>query len=169
MIGDTSARSNLYHLTRCCFILLAVVTTAADANGDDPEEYADTFFVKPGAGKLSVQAELKNYVCKFSYAAQGGTHEEWHVQMQLVAGQAVTCSVERQGSSYLFFESFEMELTGPNVAIQDVDLKNQNRDNKPLGSEEYVKGKTTVSSVSGKFKNHLERAYVFSPLARDDL
>ena len=58
MMGDIYHRSNVYHLTRCCFILLAVVTTAADANGDDPEEYADTFFVKPGAGKLSVQAEL---------------------------------------------------------------------------------------------------------------
>jgi len=170
MLWNASFPSNIHmFFTFSVTFLIALQSTVSNANGDDPEEFVDNFFVKPGAGKLSIQAELKNYVCKFSYAAQGGTHEEWSIAMQLVAGEAVTCAVERSGSSYLFFESFDMELTGPSVALQGVDLKNQNRGNIPLGPEEFVKGKTSVSSVAGKFKNHLERAYVFSPLARGEL
>jgi len=129
----------------------------------------NVFYVKPGAGKLSVQSDLKKYQCKFSYAAQGGTHEEWQLALELV-DNGVICTVERGGSSsYLFFESFSLELTGPMVTITEVDLKDSQRDNRDLKSEEYIKEKTSVSSVKDKFKNHLEKVAVYSPLSRDDL
>ncbi|XP_005096556.1 myeloid-derived growth factor [Aplysia californica] len=150
-------------LSSCCFLL---ASSAADES-----KYQEIFFVKPGAGKLSVQAEVKKYQCKFSYAAQGGTHEEWQLSLELLdGGTAVMCSIERGGSSsYLFFEEFEVELTGPMVSITEVDLKNSQRDNKALEAEEYKREKTSVSSVTGKFKNHLEKVAVYSPLSRDDL
>ncbi|GFO21345.1 myeloid-derived growth factor-like [Plakobranchus ocellatus] len=134
------------------------------------ERTDDTFFVKPGAGSLSVQLELKNYLCKFIYTAQGGTHEEWMITMDLIDnGGAVACTVERNSASYLFFQEFKMELTGPLVSVTEVDVKNSKRDNLSLSKEEYKLTQTSISSVQGKFKNHLEKVAVYSPLSRDDL
>ncbi|CAL1529687.1 unnamed protein product [Lymnaea stagnalis] len=137
-------------------------------HGDERTE--DSFFVKPGAGTLSVQAELKNYLCKFSYTAQGGTHEEWAISIEILeGGNAVMCTVERGIASYLFFQDFKMELTGPMVSITDVDVKNSQRDGLSLKKDEYALEKNSITSVSGKFKNHLEKVAVYSPLSRDDL
>lgn len=143
----------------CCFVQI---------HGDERTD--DTFFVKPGAGSLSVQAELKNYQCMFTYSAQGGTHEEWLITMDLLDnGGAVACTVERNSASYLFFQEFKMELAGPLVSITDVDVKNSKRDNLNLGEEEYELTAKSISSIKGKFKNHLEKVAVYSPLSRDDL
>ncbi|CAG5120083.1 unnamed protein product [Candidula unifasciata] len=113
------------------------------------ERSEDIFYVKPGAGTLSVQAELKKYLCKFSYSAQGGTHE----RHPLIS----------------FLQDFKLELTGPMVSIKEVDIKNSQRDNLSLGKDEYQVEKNSVSSVPGKFKNHLEKVAVYSPLSHDDL
>ena len=47
------------------------------------------------------------------------------MSLELVdGGTAVFCSVERAGSSsYLYFENFKMDLTGPMVSITEMDLK----------------------------------------------
>ncbi|GFR95401.1 myeloid-derived growth factor-like [Elysia marginata] len=159
--SKTSKMSSYFCLI--CFACVFVLTY-----GDERTD--DTFFVKPGAGSLSVQAELKNYQCKFIYTAQGGTHEEWMIAVDLIDnGGAVACTVERNSASYLFFQEFKMELTGPLVSITEVDVKNSKRDNLNLGKEEYKLTANSISSVTGKFKNHLEKVAVYSPLSRDDL
>ncbi|XP_059147271.1 myeloid-derived growth factor-like [Physella acuta] len=149
-------------------ILYLLISFFTVINADERTD--DTFFVKPGAGTLSVQTELKNYQCKFSYTAQGGTHEEWSLSLEILdGGNAVMCTVERGVASYLFFQDFKMELTGPMVSITDVDVKNSQRDNLSLQKDEYLLEKNSISSIAGKFKNHLEKVAVYSPLSRDDL
>jgi len=153
-------------VTLCVYVAQAEVVEYGEGKTED------IFFMVPGGGKLTIDAELKNgYKCNFSYQAQGGTHEEWHMTMEMLDdGKAVHCTVERAGSSsYLFVESFEIELTGPKVAITDIEVKDSQRDNKDLNPEEYSKEKTSVSSVQGKFKNHLEKVAVYSPLVSSEL
>ncbi|KAK0054246.1 myeloid-derived growth factor [Biomphalaria pfeifferi] len=146
------------------FVCLLFVLVYGDERVDD------TFYVKPGAGTLSVQYELKNYLCKFTYTAQGGTHEAWTISLEIMdGGNSVMCTVERSIPSYLFFQDFKLELTGPLVAITEVDVKDSQRDGKSLQKDEYKLEKNSISSVAGKFKNHLEKVAVYSPLSHSDL
>ncbi|KAK3764684.1 hypothetical protein RRG08_019886 [Elysia crispata] len=149
-----------------CLLLFAClfVQTLGDERTDD------TFYVRPGAGPLSVRVQLKNYKCKFRYSAQGGTYEEWTITLDLIDnGGAMACTVERNSASYLFFEEFEMELIGPSVSITEVDVKDSKRDNLSLGKDEYELTANSIKSVKQKFKNHLEKVAVYSPLPREDL
>ncbi|KAH9523930.1 hypothetical protein Btru_047526 [Bulinus truncatus] len=159
---------SVFRVSMALYICFTLCMLFIIANGDERAE--DTFFVKPGAGTLSVQTELKNYFCKFTYTAQGGTHEEWALSLEILdGGNSVMCTVERGIPSYLFFQDFKMELIGPLVSITDVDVKNSQRDGLSLQKDEYKLDKNSISSVPGKFKNHLEKVAVFSPLSHVDL
>ncbi|BFZ01715.1 hypothetical protein BsWGS_04754 [Bradybaena similaris] len=147
-------------------VLLLLLFMSVFAN----DRTEDTFYVKPGAGTLSVQAELNKYLCKFTYSAQGGTHESWALSLALLeGGSGVKCTVERGIPSYLFFQDFKLELVGPVISIKEVDIKASQRDKLSLGKEEYQLEKNAVSSVPGKFKNRLEKVEVTSSLSHDDL
>uniref|UniRef100_A0A0B7AMF3 Myeloid-derived growth factor n=1 Tax=Arion vulgaris TaxID=1028688 RepID=A0A0B7AMF3_9EUPU len=154
------------HLTHFTFLIVCLIFLSVDAD----TRTENIIFVKPGAGTISAQVELTKYLCKFTYAAQGGTHEEWSLSLEILdGGSAVLCSVDRGIPSYLFFQDFKLELTGPRVSVTDVDVKNSQRDNLNLGQEEYLLDKNSVSSVTGKFKNHLEKVALYSPLTHGDL
>ncbi|RUS90489.1 hypothetical protein EGW08_001757, partial [Elysia chlorotica] len=92
--------------------------------------------------------------------------QEWTVSMDLLDnGGAVACTVERNSASYLFFQEFKMELTGPLVSITDVDVKVL----KMFDKNHEENKQELIEYVEGKFKNHLEKVAVYSPLSREDL
>ncbi|CAH8468301.1 unnamed protein product [Schistosoma turkestanicum] len=117
------------------------------------------FSVQPGGKRYSLTIERDGIKCTFTYECQGGTNEKWHMILSKIRDDnGYGCVVERSGSqtSYIFFQSFKLEVTPPVEALAAAAFGNNNQ---PLLNEEYYfnKDQCFVSHVSGKFKAALTR------------
>ncbi|KAK6179328.1 hypothetical protein SNE40_011715 [Patella caerulea] len=128
------------------------------------------FDVIPGGSLLSHEKEWNGFVCKFSYTCQGGTKEQWLMGLSLNKDQTkFQCSVERPGGggSYLFFQSFKLEISGADVKEGEA----AGSSNAPLKPSEYVVDlkENMIADVPGKFASHLERVTLYSEKGRSEL
>ncbi|XP_076465927.1 myeloid-derived growth factor-like [Babylonia areolata] len=138
-------------------VILSLFVCSA-VRSENTNAIQDEFDVKPGGQVMVYEKELDKYKCTFTYQAQGGTNEKWQFILEkLNDGQALQCTVARGGTSYLFFETFSMSLTGPKVHLENYEAVST-RDERLKDSEVKVnKKKRTVSAVDGEFQKKLER------------
>ncbi|XP_053156914.1 myeloid-derived growth factor [Hemicordylus capensis] len=139
------------------------------------EEASSTadFDVRPGGMVHSFTKNLGDYSCTFTYAAQGGTNEQW--QMSVAASEDNTlfsCSVWRpQGKSYLFFTQFKAEVKGAKIeygmAYSTAAVGGQS--DIPLKEEEFHVTETAVSHKEGKFRSELSKLLIVAKTAHDEL
>nr|XP_056701448.1 myeloid-derived growth factor [Euleptes europaea] len=152
------------------FFLLHVFYSAAGT-----EEGARTaeFDVRPGGMVHSFSRSLGDYACTFTYAAQGGTNEQWQMSVGVSEDNLLfSCSVWRpQGKSYLFFTQFKAEVKGAKVeygmAFSAAAAGGQS--DVPLKEEEFHVTETGVSHKEGKFRSELSRLVIVAKTAHDEL
>ncbi|XP_016159923.1 PREDICTED: myeloid-derived growth factor [Ficedula albicollis] len=114
-----------------------------------------------------------DFSCTFTYSAQGGTNEQWQMNVGVSEDSGLfSCSVRRpQGKSYLFFTQFKAEVKGAKIeyamaysqaaagALSDI----------PLKQEEFEISETAVSHREGKFRFELSKLVIAAKSARDEL
>ncbi|XP_069469943.1 myeloid-derived growth factor-like [Ambystoma mexicanum] len=124
--------------------------------GETPPITKD-FDVRPGGQVHSFSRTLGGYTCTFTYAAQGGTNEQWQISLAVsVDGSLFSCSMYRpQGTSYLFFTQFEAKVEGG--TIEHAQASSHSDKDVPLKKEEYEVGETTVSHKQGVFGSSLAK------------
>merc|ERR1711963_61670 len=132
------------------------------------ESLQDQFYVKPGGQAMIFEKEWKGFKCTFEYKAQGGTHEQWQVSIEDDGGN-VMCTIARGQTSYLFFETFKMSLSGGGLKLEQFEAINTG--NTPLAESEYKVDKraNTLSAAQGQFKNHLERIILLASSGKSEL
>eukprot|EP01125_Pyxidicula_operculata_P009499 TRINITY_DN3127_c3_g1_i3.p1 TRINITY_DN3127_c3_g1~~TRINITY_DN3127_c3_g1_i3.p1 ORF type:complete len:139 (+),score=12.36 TRINITY_DN3127_c3_g1_i3:43-459(+) len=124
-------RITLLFLSFCVFYVIGMKLNASKFN------------LRPSVPS-SESVELDGVSCTFSYSADGGSSEEWDIQLEK-SGDKYACVVGRPGS-YLFFKQFKIQLSGKkidSVVIRDNDSVFSNSD--------YVisPGDNSVSSKQG--------------------
>ncbi|KAK7115695.1 myeloid-derived growth factor-like [Littorina saxatilis] len=148
-------------------VTIFVCNIAQDLCDDSTQ---DVFFVKPGGQTTVYEKEWNGFKCSFQYQAQGGTHEQWQVSMETIDdGQSLMCTIARGQTSYLFFETFTMTLSGPGVKLQQFEaIKTEG---KPLAENEYKVNKkaNTLMAAPGQFKNQLEKITLLGSLGKTEL
>merc|ERR1711893_338480 len=83
------------------------------------------FDVTPGGSVHEFESSENGFKCRFTYACQGGTNEDWVMSID-TSGDQYTCQVERpSGMSYLFFQQFKLSIDGAD--IQDAEAKADSR------------------------------------------
>ncbi|KAJ1085284.1 hypothetical protein NDU88_005417 [Pleurodeles waltl] len=148
--------------------LLAALTlalvTCGGARGEDPPPSTVDFDVRPGGQEHSFSRSLGECTCAFSYAAQGGTNEQWQMSVALSEGGGLfSCSIWRpQGVSYLYFMQFKVEVKGCTIEYAEAYSQAASSDHKdlPLKRDEYEVGQTTVTHKQGKFKSMLAKVVI---------
>lgn len=150
----------------CALYLLGF---AACSDIDPDEVRAEIIDVRPLGKKITEEKDLEGWKCSFTYQAEGGTDEEWLMKLEVDETKtSFLCSVEREsGMSYLFFESFQMSITGGSV----VDGTVLGQQGQQLGSDEYKVDtqRNTVRSVEGKFKSQLDKVELFARKQKEEL
>ncbi|CAI2725798.1 unnamed protein product [Schistosoma spindalis] len=139
--------------------LLVFAAVCLDSIFGDGSSIKKEFSVQPGGKKYSLTIERDGIKCTFTYECQGGTNEKWHMILSKIRDDnGYGCVVERSGSqtSYIFFQSFKLDVTPPVEALAASAFGNNNQ---PLSAEEYYfnKNECFVSHVGGKFKAALTR------------
>ncbi|XP_031459807.1 myeloid-derived growth factor [Phasianus colchicus] len=131
------------------------------------------FDVRPGGEVHSFSRSLGDYTCTFTYSAQGGTNEQWQMNIGVSEDNLLfSCSVWRpQGKSYLFFTQFKSEVKGAKIeyamAYSQAAVGAQ-RDI-PLKQEEFEIAETTVSHREGKFRFELSKLVIVAKTPHDEL
>ncbi|XP_052281572.1 myeloid-derived growth factor-like isoform X2 [Dreissena polymorpha] len=130
---------------------------------------SESFFVSPGGHTNSHVEKSSGFACEFTYACQGGTNEEWVMTMQEDEEHHFSCSVSRpehSPTSYLFFQHFEMAITGGHLKGAVV----LGEKGKTCNEDEYVTDteKNLVYSASG-FQSHLNSVFAVFTRHREDL
>ncbi|KAJ0065065.1 hypothetical protein NL108_005534, partial [Boleophthalmus pectinirostris] len=94
------------------FVLVLATTEASSEKTKTVE-----FNVKPGGVVHTFKEGIGKYECSFTYAAQGGTNEDWLMSVGLSDDDRLfSCSLWRpQGKSYLFFTQFKAEMKGTKI------------------------------------------------------
>ncbi|XP_067665700.1 myeloid-derived growth factor-like [Haliotis asinina] len=160
-----------WDLLLCCIATLCFYSANAVCDMTEDKIQVSEFDVIPGGEKLThkKQWEGMDFSCSFTYQAQGGTKESWRMGLSMNADNTkFSCSVERPGSSsYLFFQSFKMEVFG----VKAVEAEVKSPDHSPLQPEEYVldESSSSVSQVDEKFKNMLGRVELCAAKAKQEL
>ncbi|XP_060088658.1 myeloid-derived growth factor [Heteronotia binoei] len=165
-VGERQLRDSLL-----AFFLLSRVFYAAAGT----EEGASTaeFDVRPGGIVHSFSKSLGDYECTFTYAAQGGTNEQWQMSVGVSEDNLLfSCSVWRpQGKSYLFFTQFEAKVKGATIeygmAFSSAAAGGQK--DVPLKEEEFQVTETAVSHKEGKFRSELSKLVVVAKTTHDEL
>ncbi|PIK37471.1 putative UPF0556 protein C19orf10-like [Apostichopus japonicus] len=156
----------LYQLTSLLLFASLLYVSRADEKQSTNHHF---FKVQPGGEMHIVSRNLGPFECAFTYAAQGGTNEEWFFDLDADHdGKLYTCSIGRpSGSSYLVFTQFKVEINGAN--LKDVELYSSQGEK--LGPEEYNLNKEehTVSSVEGGFQSQLARIHVLAQGVKTEL
>ncbi|KAJ8029756.1 Myeloid-derived growth factor [Holothuria leucospilota] len=139
-------------------------------NCDEDESMNHHYFnVQPGGEVHLLSRYLGPFECSFTYAAQGGTNEQWFFDLEADHdGKLYTCSIGRpSGSSYLVFSQFKVELYG--AELKDAEIFSSQRDK--LSEDEYTldKEQNLVSSNEGVFKNQLARIHVLAQGVKTEL
>ncbi|XP_044124180.1 myeloid-derived growth factor [Bufo gargarizans] len=135
----------------------------AEAGDGSTEE----FDVKPGGLDYTYTRRLGYFSCSFSYAAQGGTNEKWHMSIG-VDGESryFSCSIWRPlGTSYLFFTKFEAEVSGGKIQFCEA----YSQADKPLKKSEYEIKDTTVSYIPGSFLSSLSKLTIMAESTHAEL
>ncbi|XP_071434075.1 myeloid-derived growth factor [Pithys albifrons albifrons] len=152
--------------------LLCLAAASPDtAPGTEPG--TAEFDVRPGGEVHSFSRSLGDYSCTFTYSAQGGTNEQWQMNVGLSEDNGLfSCSIWRpQGKSYLFFTQFRAEVKGAKIeyamAYSQAAVGAQN--DIPLKQEEFEITETTVSHREGKFRFELSKLVVVAKTPRDEL
>ncbi|KAG8594223.1 hypothetical protein GDO81_001125 [Engystomops pustulosus] len=138
------------YLVLCAGVLLSLACELhAQAAGSTEE-----FDVKPGGLYYTYTRRLGDFSCSFSYAAQGGTNEKWHMSIGVdEESRYFSCSIWRPPGSYLFFISFKAEVSGGKIDFCEA----YSQADKPLKKSEYEIKDTTVSHVPGSFSSSLSK------------
>ncbi|NXC03328.1 MYDGF factor, partial [Orthonyx spaldingii] len=155
--------------------LLCLAARAAAEPGTEPGAAPSTaeFDVRPGGEVHSFSRSLGDYSCTFTYSAQGGTNEQW--QMNVGASEdngLFSCSIWRpQGKSYLFFTQFKAEVKGAKIeyAMAYSQAAVGAQSDIPLKQEEFEITETTVSHREGKFRFELSKLMIVAKTPRDEL
>ncbi|XP_061457938.1 myeloid-derived growth factor [Rhineura floridana] len=131
------------------------------------------FDVRPGGMVHSFSRTLGDYTCTFTYAAQGGTNEQWQMSIGVSDDNLLfSCSVWRpQGKSYLFFTQFKAEITGAKIeygmAYSTAAVGGQS--DIPLKEEEFQVTETAVSHREGKFRSELSKLLIVAKTTHNEL
>lgn len=153
-------------------VFLSFIFALAFATVEASSERTKTveFNVKPGGVVHTFTDGIGKYECSFTYAAQGGTNEDWLMSVGLSDDDSLfSCSLWRpQGKSYLFFTQFKAELKG--TKIEDAQAYSQTgQSDVPLKSEEFTIGDSTVTQTDGKFRAQLSKLTVIARTGHDEL
>ncbi|KAM4658424.1 myeloid-derived growth factor [Amazona ochrocephala] len=134
---------------------------------------AAEFDVRPGGGVHAFSRSLEDYTCTFTYSAQGGTNEQWQMNVGVSEdNQLFSCSVWRpQGKSYLFFTQFKAEVKGAKIehAMAYSQAAVGGQSDIPLKQEEFEVTETTVAHREGKFRFELSKLMIVARTPRDEL
>ncbi|XP_066062007.1 myeloid-derived growth factor [Chamaea fasciata] len=155
--------------------LLCLAARAAAEPGTAPDAVPGTaeFDVRPGGVVHSFSRSLGDYGCTFTYSAQGGTNEQWQMNVGTSEDNALfSCTVWRpQGKSYLFFTQFKAEVKGAKIeyAMAYSQAAVGAQSDVPLKQEEFEITDTTVSHREGKFRFELSKLVIVARSPRDEL
>nr|XP_033812426.1 myeloid-derived growth factor [Geotrypetes seraphini] len=131
------------------------------------------FDVRPGGEVHSFSQNKDGYTCIFSYAAQGGTNEQWQMSTEISEDKQVfSCLIWRpQGTSYLFFTQFKAEV--PEAKIEYSEAYSQaaadGHKNVALNREEYEVSETAVTHKPGMFRSQLCKLVLVAKLSHSEL
>ncbi|XP_050177178.1 myeloid-derived growth factor [Myiozetetes cayanensis] len=152
----------------------ALLCLAARAAAEPAAEPGSAGFdVRPGGEVHSFSRSLGDHSCTFTYSAQGGTNEQWQMNVGISEDDGLfSCSIWRpQGKSYLFFTQFKAEVKGAKIehamAYSQAAVGAQN--DIPLKQEEFEITETTVSHREGKFRFELSKLTIVAKTPRDEL
>ncbi|XP_063147042.1 myeloid-derived growth factor [Candoia aspera] len=143
------------------------------AVGAEEEPITADFDVRPGGMVHSYSKTLGDYTCTFTYAAQGGTNEQWQMSIAVSEDNVLfSCSVWRpQGKSYLFFTQFKAEVKGAKIhyamAYSAAGVGGQ--DDIPLKEEEFFATERAVAHREGKFRSELSKVLIVAEKSHDEL
>uniref|UniRef100_A0A8C4Q6R5 Myeloid-derived growth factor n=1 Tax=Eptatretus burgeri TaxID=7764 RepID=A0A8C4Q6R5_EPTBU len=115
---------------------------------------------------------MHTFTCTFTYAAQGGTNEKWHLSLGASDDSAVySCSIWRpQGKSYLFFTQFKVETIGGTIEFADAFSKAiEGEKEVPLQQDEYIIRENSVSHNPGPFRAELSKLMVVARAHHEEL
>ncbi|KAM6463651.1 myeloid-derived growth factor [Liasis olivaceus] len=152
------------------FFLLQLLLSAVGAK---EEPITVDFDVRPGGMVHSDSKSLGDYTCTFTYAAQGGTNEQWQMSIGVSEDNLLfSCSIWRpQGKSYLFFTQFKAEVKGAKIqyamAYSKAGVGGQN--DIPLKEEEFFTTERTVAHREGKFHSELSKVLIVAEKSHDEL
>ncbi|NXO28116.1 MYDGF factor, partial [Cisticola juncidis] len=115
-----------------------------------------------------------DFSCTFTYSAQGGTNEQWQMNVAVSEDNngLFSCSIWRpQGKSYLFFTQFKAEVKGAKIeyAMAYSQAAVGAQSDVPLKQEEFEITETTVSHREGKFRFELSKLEIVAKPTRDEL
>ncbi|XP_042335138.1 myeloid-derived growth factor [Sceloporus undulatus] len=143
------------------------------AAGADEASATAEFDVRPGGMVHSFSKSLGDYTCIFTYAAQGGTNEQWQMSMGISEDNLLfSCSVWRpQGKSYLFFTQFKADVKGAKIeyAMAYSTAASGGQNDIPLKEEEFQVTETAVTHKEGKFRAELSKLLIVAKTAHDEL
>ncbi|NWY44899.1 MYDGF factor, partial [Sylvia atricapilla] len=155
--------------------LLCLAARAAAEPGTAPAAVPGTaeFDVRPGGVVHSFSRSLGDFGCTFTYSAQGGTNEQWQMNVGMSEDDALfSCTIWRpQGKSYLFFTQFKAEVKGAKIeyAMAYSQAAVGAQSDIPLKQEEFEITDTTVSHREGKFRFELSKLVIVAKSPRDEL
>ncbi|XP_077391687.1 myeloid-derived growth factor [Festucalex cinctus] len=165
------ATEKKFPVTNLTVFLLFVVLLPAHAS--DEQTKTAEFDVKPGGTLYTFTESIGGYECSFSFVAQGGTNEKWHMSVGLSEDNKLfSCSVWRPtGKSYLFFTAFKMELKGTKVEYANAfsQAAIAGGQDKDLNSEEYTIAESTVTHTQGKFNSQLSKLMAIGRTRHEEL
>ncbi|XP_007439816.2 myeloid-derived growth factor isoform X2 [Python bivittatus] len=152
------------------FFLLQLLLSAVGAK---EETITADFDVRPGGMVHSDSKSLGDYTCTFTYAAQGGTNEQWQMSIGVSEDNLLfSCSIWRpQGKSYLFFTQFKAEVKGAKIQYAMAYSKAGVGEQKdiPLKEEEFFTTERTVAHREGKFHSELSKVLIVAEKSHDEL
>ncbi|XP_062516488.1 myeloid-derived growth factor homolog [Corticium candelabrum] len=132
------------------FVILVVFVSHAMC----VKEETSVFNVQPNSRQSHHEISLGKVKCVFSWAAVGGTNEDW--QITLTKQDGYVCVIERPDkASYLFFKNFAASVIGADFNSAEVFDSMGHL----INEEDFTAntGQGSVQSVEGKFKNSLGR------------
>uniref|UniRef100_A0A0B8RYD0 UPF0556 C19orf10-like protein n=1 Tax=Philothamnus irregularis TaxID=1899461 RepID=A0A0B8RYD0_9SAUR len=160
----------LWESSTSFFFLLQLLLSAVGAK---QEPITADFDVRPGGMVHSYSQNLGDVTCAFTYAAQGGTNEQWEMVIGVSEDKKLfSCSIWRpQGKSYLFFTQFKAEMRGAKIqyamAYSSASVGGQN--DVPLKEEEFLVTEQAVSHREGKFHSELSKLMIVAEKSHDEL
>ncbi|XP_030073812.1 myeloid-derived growth factor [Microcaecilia unicolor] len=155
--------------------LLVGVLLALSFSGSAALESASTqeFDVRPGGEVHSFSQSKGGYTCTFTYAAQGGTNEQWQMSTGISEDKHVfSCSIWRpQGKSYLFFTQFKADVQGAKIEYSEAYSQAAAGGQKDiaLNREEYEVSETAVTHKPGVFRSQLCKLVMVARSTRSEL